>query len=152
LRLANLLEKPSATRLAIVAVGLLGLAFALYQLAEPGALYGVTEYDDGIYSGSSVPLVHGYLPCRDVDFSMPPGITPLAAPIAAIGRLVGTRLGVAITRVTTALAAVLNCSLAIGVSLLVIGSSSRHGCSSRTRLHGSSAITDVPARGVPASV
>jgi uncharacterized protein (DUF2236 family) len=32
---------------AIVAVGLLGLAFALYQLAEPGALYGVTEYDDG---------------------------------------------------------------------------------------------------------
>ena len=47
MRLADLLERPSATRVAIVAVGRLGLAFALYQLAEPDALYGVTEYDDG---------------------------------------------------------------------------------------------------------
>ena len=112
LRLANLLEKPSATRLAIVAVGLLGLAFALYQLAEPGALYGVTEYDDGIYFGSSVLLVHGYLPYRDFAFSMPPGITLLMAPVAAVAHLVGTRMGIAIVRVITAVVAGLNCSLA----------------------------------------
>ncbi len=112
MRLADLLERPSATRLAIVAVGLLGLAFALYQLAEPGALYGVTEYDDGPYFGSSVLLVHGYLPYRDFAFSMPPGITLLAAPIAAIARLVGTRMGIAIVRVITAVVVGANCTLA----------------------------------------
>jgi hypothetical protein len=111
-RLASRLAAVDATRAAIFAVGLLGLAFALYQLAEPGALYGVTEYDDGPYFGSSVLLVHGYLPYRDFAFSMPPGITLLMAPVAAVARLVGTRMGIAIARLVTALVAGVNCSLA----------------------------------------
>jgi len=96
----------------MVLVGLLGLALAFFQLSRSGALYGATEYDDGLYFGSSVMLVHGYLPYRDFGFSMMPGITLLMAPVAAVARLVGTRIGIAIARLITAVVAGANCTLA----------------------------------------
>ena len=111
-RFADRLAGVDATRAAMVLVGLLGLALALFQLSRTGALYGVTEYDDGPYFGSAVMLAHGYLPYRDFGFSMMPGITLLMAPVATVARLVGTRVGIAIARLVTAVVAGANCTLA----------------------------------------
>jgi hypothetical protein len=86
---------------AIAATTLLALGLRLYQLAGPGFLLGVTEYDDGSYFGSAVHLVHGVLPYRDFVFVQPPGITLLMTPIALLSKAIGTAWGLAIGRILT---------------------------------------------------
>jgi hypothetical protein len=50
----------------------------------------VDEYDDGVYFGASVELVHGVLAYRDFAFIQPPMITIWMAPFAALSPLTGT--------------------------------------------------------------
>ena len=83
---------------------LVGLGLRLYQLARPGYLFGITEYDDGTDFGSAVRLIHGALPYRDFIMVQPPGITLLMAPVALATRAAGTITGMAAGRVVTALA------------------------------------------------
>jgi hypothetical protein len=106
---------------AAVVPGILAFALCAYQLALPGVLMGVhgttngRGYDDGIYFGFALRLVHGALPYRDFPFVHPPGIGLLMAPIAALGDILGARDGFAISRVLTALVAGANASLAAHV-------------------------------------
>lgn len=96
---------PERAAVAIVAaLTLLALALRLYQLARPGYLLGVTEYDDAVDFGSAVRLVHGQLPYRDFVLVQPPGISLLMAPVALITRGLGTGTGLAVARVLTACA------------------------------------------------
>ncbi len=83
----------------LVAVGL-----RLYDLSRPGFLLGISEYDDGTDFGSAVRLVHGALPYRDFVMVQPPGITLLMFPVALATKDMGTDIGMAAARVTTALA------------------------------------------------
>lgn len=53
----------------IVVATLLALALRVYQLARPGELFGVAWYDDGVYFGSAVRLVHGVPPYRDCNLT-----------------------------------------------------------------------------------
>lgn len=80
------------------------LVLRIYQLTRPGFLYGVTEYDDGVYFGSALRLVHGALPYRDFVLVHPPGITLLLTPAALLSKAIGTAKGFAVARVATALA------------------------------------------------
>src|SRR4029077_12525883 len=77
-----------------IAAGATGLGIGLAQLAAPGALRGVLGYnlgyDDGVYMGAPTRLVHGALPYRDFVIVYPPGHVYLMAPIALLGRLIGT--------------------------------------------------------------
>ena len=52
----------------------------------------VDEYDDGVYFGASVELLHGLLPYRDFAFIQPPMITVWMFPFAALSTLTGAAI------------------------------------------------------------
>ncbi len=88
----------------IAATTLLALALRGYQLARPGHLLGVGDYDDGTDFGSALRLIHGVLPYRDFVTVQPPGITLLMVPAALLSHLTGTAGAIAAGRILTALA------------------------------------------------
>jgi hypothetical protein len=88
----------------IAAATLLALGLRFYQLARPGYLLGVNEYDDGNYFGSAVRLINGALPYRNFLIVQPPGITLLMLPAAVLSKVTGTAWGMAAGRILTALA------------------------------------------------
>jgi hypothetical protein len=94
----------SATTAIIACTVAVALALRFYQLARPGYLLGVTEYDDGPYFGSAIRLLSGSPPYRDFVLVQPPGITLLMVPAALLGKLTGTAVAMAIGRVLTVLA------------------------------------------------
>ncbi|HVB05669.1 MAG TPA: hypothetical protein VNF07_05415 [Acidimicrobiales bacterium] len=105
---------------------LLGVVFAVgvvpvvLVLALRGGLYGITEYDDGVYFAAALRLVAGLLPYRHFVFVEPPGITVLLAPFALLAHLTGGRDALAAARLFTALVAGAN-------ALLVATLLRRHG-------------------------
>jgi alpha-1,2-mannosyltransferase len=108
---------------AVGGITALGLALRLYQLTRPGLLFGVPQYDDAVYLGSSVRLIGGSLPYRDFVLVQPPGISLLLAPVAALSRLTGTDVGLAVARVMTACAgaaSVVLCGLLVRWAGLVV--------------------------------
>ena len=94
----------NAVGLVIGATTVLALGLRIYQLARPGVLLGLTEYDDGSYFGSAVHLLQGTLPYRDFIFVQPPGITLLMTPAALLAKLTSTAAGMAAGRILTTLA------------------------------------------------
>jgi hypothetical protein len=103
---------PRGAVLAIVAGTALGLAIRLYQMARPGLLTGITEYDDGVYFGAAIRLVHGAMPYRSFVLVQPPGIVVLTAPLALLARATSTETGFAAARLLTALAGAASIPLA----------------------------------------
>lgn len=90
----------------IVAATLLALGLRCYQLAQPGHLLAVGDYDDGADFGSAIQLLHGVLPYRDFVIVQPPGITLLMTPAAALSWLTGTAGAIAAGRILTVAASV----------------------------------------------
>lgn len=88
----------------IVVATAVALGLRLLQLFLGGALFGVTEYDDGVYVGAAIRLVGGVLPYRDFVLVQPPGVVLLMAPVAALGKLTGTAWAMGIGRLLTAAA------------------------------------------------
>ena len=88
----------------ITVATLLALALRVYQLARPGHLLGVGDYDEGADFGTAVLLVHGVLPYRDFITVQPPGITLLMTPVALLSRLTGTAVAIGVGRILTVLA------------------------------------------------
>jgi hypothetical protein len=103
-RAAGLPSRFTPVAAVITAATLLALALRVYQLARPGHLLGVGEYDEGPDFGSAVLLVHGVLPYRDYVLVHPPGITLLMTPAALLSRLASTAWAIAAARILTALA------------------------------------------------
>jgi len=101
----------SPVLLVIIVTTALALALRLWQLGMHGYLYGVTEYDDGVYFGSAVRLLHGAVPYRDFITVQPPGAMLLMTPVALFAGPLGTAKALAIGRVLTA------CAGAAGVTL-----------------------------------
>jgi alpha-1,2-mannosyltransferase len=83
----------------------------LFDLAQPHALYGVTEYDDGVYLASALRLIAGHLPYRDYAFVQPPGIALVLTPVALIAHVTGTRTALAVARILTAVVVGVNAGL-----------------------------------------
>ena len=100
-----------AVTTAVGIITALGLALRLYQLTRPGLLFGVPQYDDAVYLGSAVRLTDGSIPYRDFVFVQPPGISLLLAPVAALSRLTGTDVGLAVARMMTACASAASIAL-----------------------------------------
>lgn len=99
-----------------LAAGLVSLGIGCYQLSLPHVLTGVLGYnegyDDGVYLGVATRLVHGVLAYRDFVFVQPPGIAYLMAPIALLGRAIGTQGSLAIARCLTVAVVAANAVLA----------------------------------------
>ena len=101
----------SPVTLAIIATTALALFLRLWQLTKHGYLLGVTEYDDGVYFGGAVRLIHGTVPYKDFITVQPPGVMLLMSPVAALAGPLGTAKALAIGRILTA------CAGAGGVTL-----------------------------------
>ncbi len=99
------------------------LAVCIYQLTLPNALLGVhgyngLGYDDGVYFGAAVRLVHGAMPYKDFVLLHPPGVPLLLLPIALLSRLTGTLAGLAMVRLLTDAVVVAN--------VFLVGKAVRH--------------------------
>jgi len=91
---------------------LLAVAICCYQLAYPQVLHGVLTYDDGVYLGSAIYLIHGIVPYHDYVFVAPPGITLLMTPFALLTHVTTTNESLALARVFTAVVTGANAFLA----------------------------------------
>jgi hypothetical protein len=74
----------------IIGIAPTAAAVLLVQGLLHGHLSAVDEYDDGVYFGASVELVHGVMAYRSFAFIQPPMITVWMLPFAAASRVVGT--------------------------------------------------------------
>ena len=93
------------TGLAILAATVLALALRLFLLTRPGFLTsGTVEYDDGVYLGAGMRLLHGAMPYKDYAFVQPPGIIVIALPAGLAGTLTSQATGLAVARVLSVLA------------------------------------------------
>jgi hypothetical protein len=98
--------RTSPTAIAMLAMTLLAFAVRIFTLTRPGYLTGVTEYDDGVYLGGAIRLLHGALPYRDFAFVQPPGILLLMLPVALLTTVTTTTHALAAARLLTVLASV----------------------------------------------
>ena len=93
------------TGLVILAATVLALAVRLFLVTRPGFLTsGTVEYDDGVYLGAAMRLLHGAMPYKDYAFVQPPGIIVIALPAGLIGSLTSQATGLAVARVLSVLA------------------------------------------------
>ena len=95
----------SPAGLAIAIATLIALGLRLFLLSRPGFLTsGTVEYDDGVYLGAAMRLLHGAMPYKDYAFVQPPGIVVVALPGALVGSLTSQATGLAVARVLSVLA------------------------------------------------
>lgn len=80
-------------------VAALAFATRLGPLLASGTLDDAIEYDDGVYYAAAAHALHGELPYRDFAFVHPPGVIWFALPFAAIGRVAGDVVGLAVARI-----------------------------------------------------
>ncbi|HEY0938106.1 MAG TPA: glycosyltransferase family 39 protein, partial [Trebonia sp.] len=91
--------------LAILTATVLALALRLFLVTRPGFLTsGTVEYDDGVYLGAALRLLHGALPYKDYAFVQPPGIVLVALPGALVGSVTSQATGLAAARLLSVLA------------------------------------------------
>ena len=91
--------------LVILAATVLALALRLFLVTRPGFLTsGTVEYDDGVYLGAAMRLLHGAMPYKDYALVQPPGIIVIALPAGLIGSLTSQATGLAVARVLSVLA------------------------------------------------
>jgi len=103
--LGHRLRSMSPAGLAILTATVLALALRLFLVTRPGFLTsGTVEYDDGVYLGAALRLLHGALPYKDYAFVQPPGIVVVALPGALVGSLTSQATGLAVARVLSVLA------------------------------------------------
>ena len=103
--LRHRLRSMSPAGLAILTATVLALALRLFLVTRPGFLTsGTVEYDDGVYLGAALRLLHGALPYKDYAFLQPPGIIVVALPGAALGSLTSQATGLAAARILSVLA------------------------------------------------
>jgi alpha-1,2-mannosyltransferase len=103
--LGRRLRSMSPAGLAILAATALALALRVFLVTRPGFLTsGTVEYDDGVYLGAALRLLHGALPYKDYAFVQPPGIVVIALPGAVVGSLTSQAAGLAAARVLSLLA------------------------------------------------
>lgn len=82
----------------LAALALLAFLVRLVPVLRGGGLEGVVDYDDGVYFGAAVALVHGVIAYRDFLLLHPPGILYLLSPFAGLGTIANDRVGLAAAR------------------------------------------------------
>jgi hypothetical protein len=92
--------------------GLVSLALGCFQLSLPHVLAGVSAwdegYDEGVYVGATIRLVHGVLPYRDFVLLHPPGFLLLMSPVALLGIALGSHFTIEVARCITVLVMAVN--------------------------------------------
>lgn len=84
-------------------------------------LFGVLEYDDGVYYAAARLLLDSYLPYSDFSIVHPPGVSLVLLPAAVFGYLLGDPIGMVAGRVEMQLVVALNIVLVYRLSALLPG-------------------------------
>lgn len=84
-------------------------------------LFGVLEYDDGVYYAAARLLLDGYLPYSGFTIVHPPGVSLVLLPAAVVGYLLGDPIGMVAGRVEMQLVVALNIVLVYQLAALLPG-------------------------------
>ena len=84
-------------------------------------LFGVLEYDDGVYYAAARLLLDSYLPYSDFSIVHPPGVSLVLLPAAVFGYLLGDPIGMVAGRVEMQLVVALNIVLVYRLAALLPG-------------------------------
>jgi len=93
------LDRP-ASRYWLWAIAVAAIAFIvrLVPVLRGGGLFGIGNYDDGVYYAAATGLIHGLLPYQDFLLLHPPGMPLLLAPFALLAQVIGDSYGFAVAR------------------------------------------------------
>ena len=95
------------------AIAIAGIAFLfrLIPVLRGGGLFGLGNYDDGVYYAAGTAIAHGSLPYRDFLLLHPPGLPLLLTPFALLAQLTNDSYGFAAARVAWMLLGAVNAVL-----------------------------------------
>ena len=94
-----------------IVVAAIAFVIRLVPVVRGGGLFGIGNYDDGVYYAAATGLVHGLLPYEDFLLLHPPGMPLLLTPFALLAQLTGDAYGFATARVAWMLLGALNAVL-----------------------------------------
>jgi alpha-1,2-mannosyltransferase len=109
-------DSASSTRgnwhwLMAIAIAAIAFVFRLVPVMRGGGLFGLGDYDDGVYYAASTGIAHGLLPYRDFLLLHPPGVPLLLTPFALVAQLTSDSYGFAAARVAWMVLGVVNAVL-----------------------------------------
>ena len=105
----------------LAAVVVLGVTLRTLVWWPSHNLFGVLEYDDGVYYATARLLLDGYLPYADFTIVHPPGVSLVLLPAAVFGYLLGDPIGMVAGRVEMQLVVALNLVLVYRLAALLPG-------------------------------
>jgi len=94
-----------------IAIAAIAFLFRLIPVLRGGGLFGLGNYDDGVYYAAGAGIAHGLLPYRDFLLLHPPGVPLLLTPFALVAQLTSDSYGFAAARVAWMLLGALNAVL-----------------------------------------
>jgi alpha-1,2-mannosyltransferase len=107
--------------LPLAAVVVVGVALRTLVWWPSHNLFGVLEYDDGVYYAAARLLLDGYLPYSDFSIVHPPGVSLVLLPAAVVGYFLGDPIGMVAGRVQMQLVVALNIVLVYRLAALLPG-------------------------------
>ena len=94
-----------------IAIAAIAFVIRLVPVLRGGGLFGVGNYDDGVYYAAATAIVHGLLPYQDFLLLHPPGMPLLLTPFALTAQLTSDSYGFAAARLAWMLLGALNAAL-----------------------------------------
>jgi alpha-1,2-mannosyltransferase len=94
-----------------IAIAAIAFVFRVVPVIRGGGLFGLGNYDDGVYYAAGTAIAHGLLPYRDFLLLHPPGVPLLLTPFALLAQLTSDSHGFAAARVAWMLLGALNAVL-----------------------------------------
>jgi alpha-1,2-mannosyltransferase len=106
------LERPASLHwLWAIAIAAIAFIVRLVPVLHGGGLFGLGNYDDGVYYAAATAMVHGLLPYQDFLLLHPPGMPLLLTPFAFAAQLTSDSYGFAAARVAWMLLGAINAVL-----------------------------------------
>src|SRR5215218_11189223 len=94
-----------------IAIAAIAFVIRLVPVLRGGGLFGIGNYDDGVYYAAATGLAHGLLPYQDFLLLHPPGMPLLLTPFALAAQFTSDSSGFAAARVACMLLGAINAAL-----------------------------------------
>jgi alpha-1,2-mannosyltransferase len=94
-----------------IAIAAIAFVIRLVPMLRGGGLFGIGNYDDGVYYAAATGIVHGLLPYRDFLLLHPPAMPLLLTPFALAAQFTSDSYGFAAARVAWMLLGAINAVL-----------------------------------------
>jgi alpha-1,2-mannosyltransferase len=94
-----------------IAIAAIAFVIRLVPMLRGGGLFGIGNYDDGVYYAAGTAIAHGLLPYQDFLLLHPPGMPLLLTPFALAAQFTSDSSGFAAARVACMLLGAINAAL-----------------------------------------